>query len=101
MKLSALQAQQNYTVARAKLAIPETPQQPTASPEEDNGFKALHDVISTVADGEREAANFVAGRADPHSVVTAIAAAELAVETATAVRDRAVEAYQELLRMPI
>lgn|SRR5690554_5453423 len=34
-------------------------------------------------------------------VVQAVMAAELTVQTVTAVRDRAVQAYQELLRMPI
>jgi flagellar hook-basal body complex protein FliE len=34
-------------------------------------------------------------------VVEAIAAAELTVQTVTAVGDRIVEAYQELIRMPI
>jgi flagellar hook-basal body complex protein FliE len=34
-------------------------------------------------------------------VVEAIAAAELTVQTVTAVCDRIVEAYQELIRMPM
>ena len=34
-------------------------------------------------------------------VVEALAASELAIETAVAVRDRVVEAYQEILRMPV
>jgi flagellar hook-basal body complex protein FliE len=33
--------------------------------------------------------------------VEAVAAAELTLQTVTAVRDRVVEAYQELIRMPI
>jgi flagellar hook-basal body complex protein FliE len=43
----------------------------------------------------------LAGRADAHSVVQALAETELAVETATTVRDRVVEAYNEILRMPV
>jgi flagellar hook-basal body complex protein FliE len=43
----------------------------------------------------------LAGRADPQAVVEALAATELAVQTAVAVRDRVVEAYQEILRMPV
>lgn len=42
----------------------------------------------------------VAG-ADPHAMVEAMAAAEMALDTAVTIRDRIVEAYQELLRMPI
>lgn len=41
------------------------------------------------------------GKADPHTVVEAMASAEMAVETAVTLRNRVVEAYQELLRMPI
>ena len=39
--------------------------------------------------------------ADPHALVTALAQTELAVETAVTVRDKVVEAYQEILRMPV
>ena len=38
---------------------------------------------------------------DPHSLVQALAQAELAVETAVTVRNKVVEAYQEILRMPV
>lgn len=41
------------------------------------------------------------GQADPHSVVEALATAEVALETAVTIRNRVVEAYQELLRMPM
>ena len=41
------------------------------------------------------------GRADPHSLVEALSATELAVETAVVLRDKVVEAYQEILRMPV
>ena len=41
------------------------------------------------------------GKADAHSVVAALASMEMAVETAVTVRDKVVEAYQEILRMPV
>ena len=41
------------------------------------------------------------GQADAHSVVQAMAQAEVALETAVTIRNRVVEAYQELLRMPV
>jgi len=43
----------------------------------------------------------LAGQAEPHAVVEALAAAEMALQTAVSVRDKAVEAYQEILRMPV
>ena len=45
-------------------------------------------------------ASLVTG-ADPHALVQAVAATEFAVETAVAVRNRVVEAYLEILRMPV
>ena len=41
------------------------------------------------------------GGADPHALVQALAQSQLAVETVAAVRDKVVEAYQEILRMPV
>ena len=42
-----------------------------------------------------------AGTGDAHSVVEALATAEVALEGAVTIRNRVVEAYQELLRMPV
>lgn len=41
------------------------------------------------------------GNAEISEVVTAIADAEIALQTVVAVRDQVVAAYQEILRMPI
>lgn len=51
--------------------------------------------------GEDTAKAAMTGRADPHSLVQALSATELAVETAVTLRDKVVEAYQEILRMPV
>lgn len=39
--------------------------------------------------------------ADPHAMVDALAKAELALSSAVTIRDKVVEAYNELLRMPV
>lgn len=57
--------------------------------------------MNTLKTAETTAMNGMAGNADPHSVVEALTAAELALQTAVTVRDKAVEAYQEILRMPV
>lgn len=101
MNIPAFRAQQSYGVAQEKLSVNPADLNNVEDPESGGAFKALHDLVSTVSDGERAATDFLTGGADPHSVVEAIAAAELAVETATAVRDKAVEAFQDILRMPI
>jgi flagellar hook-basal body complex protein FliE len=50
---------------------------------------------------ETQALNLAAGQGDIVNVVTAIAAAETQLETVMAVRDQVIQAYQEILRMPI
>lgn len=62
---------------------------------------AAQDFMATLREGEETVKAGLAGRADPQAVVEALAATELAVQTAVAVRDKVVEAYQEILRMPV
>ncbi|MFN4058282.1 MAG: flagellar hook-basal body complex protein FliE [Roseinatronobacter sp.] len=50
---------------------------------------------------DRAAMSTMVSGADPHALVEAIAATELAVDTAVAVRNKVVEAYLEILRMPV
>lgn len=59
------------------------------------------DFLATMREGEATVKAGLVGRADPQAVVEALAATELALQTATAVRDKVVEAYQEILRMPV
>ncbi|EKD60956.1 MAG: Flagellar hook-basal body complex protein FliE [uncultured bacterium] len=55
----------------------------------------------TLANGEQTARAAMTGGADPHALVQALASSQLAVETVATVRDKVVEAYQEILRMPV
>lgn len=57
--------------------------------------------IASIREGEHAAIQGMQGQLDAQAVVEAVAAAELTVQTVTAVRDRVIEAYQELTRMPI
>jgi flagellar hook-basal body complex protein FliE len=50
---------------------------------------------------EQSAMQVAAGHGNIVDVVTAIAAAETQLETVMAVRDQVIQAYQEILRMPI
>ncbi len=62
---------------------------------------AFADFAATLAEGEAAANASMIGDADPHALVTALAQTELVVETAVTVRNKVVEAYQEILRMPV
>ena len=56
---------------------------------------------NTLQESEQIAKAAMSGQADPHALVQALAQTELAVETAVTVRNKVVEAYQEILRMPV
>src|SRR3954452_6318914 len=51
--------------------------------------------------GERAARDGLVGKASVQEVVEAVNAAELGLQKVTAVRDRVIAAYQEIMRMPI
>lgn len=59
------------------------------------------DFSTTLNRAEATAQQALLGESDPHALVEALAQTQLAVETAVAVRDKVVEAYQEILRMPV
>ena len=98
MKIDTIAATELYGAARKAI----TPQDGAEEP----GFadaveKALQQMRETVQQGERAAMEAMAGKGDVQSVVEALTATEMALETAVVVRDRVVEAYQEILRMPV
>jgi len=96
MEMKSLSAIQSYTSAK-----------PATTPAEGEGGAAdalrniAGDFASTLARSEQVAQSTMMGNADPHALVQALAQTELAVETAVSVRNKVVEAYQEILRMPV
>ena len=63
--------------------------------------QAVREAGRTSATAEQSAMAVAGGRGDIVDVVTAVAAAETQLETVIAVRDQVIQAYQEILRMPI
>jgi len=59
------------------------------------------DTASSLRTAEAASAKQVAGKGDLIDVVTAIGAAETALDTVVAVRDRVVGAYSDIMRMQI
>ncbi len=94
MDIRSTLAPQSYSASRAAIA-----------PGSEGGDGAFENLLSNFTDtlrqSEATAMSALSGGADPHALVQALAQTELAVETAVAVRDRVVQAYQEILRMPI
>jgi flagellar hook-basal body complex protein FliE len=94
MDIRNLTAPQGYTAAR-----PATRPDPNSVGE---SLKSIAtDFAATLEQGETAALATMTGDADPTALVQALAQAELAVETAITVRNKVVEAYQEILRMPV
>ena len=62
---------------------------------------AVGDAAQAMHKAESASAAHVAGKGDLIDVVTAIGAAETALDTVVAVRDRVVNAYSEIMRMQI
>lgn len=96
MEMKSLSAIQSYTSAK-----------PATTPAEGDAGPATtlrgiaSDFATTLAKSEQVAQSNMMGNADPHALVQALAQTELAVETAVNVRNKVVEAYQEILRMPV
>ena len=62
---------------------------------------ALRDALNTGHEADSLAADAISGNGSLTDVVTAITHAELTLQTATAIRDRVVQAYQDIMKMPI
>lgn len=63
--------------------------------------QAIGGVVHTGQKADHAIASAAIGKGDLVDVVTAISAAEMSLETVVAVRDQAISAYQEIMRMPI
>lgn len=96
MDIKSSLAAQQYAATR-----PATAPKPDAGDVAGGFGKIAQDFAATLQQGEDTAKAAMIGGADPHALVTALAQTELAVETAVTMRDKVVEAYQEILRMPI
>jgi len=63
--------------------------------------KAATESVKTGDASEKQSLMATAGKANVTDVVEAVSSAEVTLQAVTAVRDRVVGAYQEILRMPI
>jgi flagellar hook-basal body complex protein FliE len=63
--------------------------------------RALDGAIATGKQADAQAAQAVSGHGDLTQVVTAVSQAELALQTTVAIRDRVLQAYQDIIKMPI
>ena len=105
MSIGALDAAAAYGralgVGKVGGSTPASPATPAAG-----GFGGMVEAMvadagTSMRQAEAASAKQVAGKGDLIDVVTAIGAAETALDTVVAVRDRVVNAYSEIMRMQI
>lgn len=96
MDIRALNASQKYSALREAT-------QPAFASTDGAKFagQVADDFAAMLKEGEDVSMAAMSGDADPHALVQALAQTELAVEAAVSVRNKVVEAYQEILRMPV
>jgi flagellar hook-basal body complex protein FliE len=63
--------------------------------------RALDGAITTGQQADAQSAQAISGHGDLTQVVTAVSQAELALQTTVAIRDRVLQAYQDIIKMPI
>ncbi|MBD3769944.1 MAG: flagellar hook-basal body complex protein FliE [Rhodobacterales bacterium] len=63
--------------------------------------EGISDFRTALQQAENSAMQTAVSGADPHAMVAALANAEMMLDAAVTIRDKVVEAYQELLRMPV
>ena len=62
---------------------------------------AINSVVETGRKSDGLAQGMAAGKANIVDVVTAVSETEVAVQTMVSVRDKVIQAYEEIMRMPI
>ena len=104
MEPAALGAARQYQIAKqaltpdigaAKAGVKADAGQPSLAAKGISEFSQVFEAVDSTTQA------MSAGTGDAHSVVEALATAEVALEGAVTIRNRVVEAYQELLRMPV
>ena len=103
MSIDALRAAQTYAqVAQVGANALQAEAAPVAKADFSAMVKsAVIETTTALNAGEAAAMQVANGDAGLVDVVTAISAAEVSLETAIAIRNRVIEAYQEIVRMPI
>lgn len=63
--------------------------------------KSLIETVQSARASEQASLRAIQGKADITEIVQAVTNAELALDTVVSVRDKVINAYQEILRMPV
>ena len=101
MNVSFANAAAAYASAARKSTAPGLEAPGKAEGFQDLVKQAAQSTIDSLKQGEAATLQAAAGKADTAQVVTAVSNAEVTLQTAVAVRDRVIQAYLDIMRMPI
>jgi len=104
--VNVARATQLYNQAQQSGVTPNTLPAQDAQPVNQGNFSNLVQGYLSQADqigrtGEQMSIAGVTGQADLAQVATAVSEAEVTLQTVVAIRDKVVDAYKEILRMPM
>jgi flagellar hook-basal body complex protein FliE len=91
---------------RLPAALPSPAKDDAGSPTDAAGFsdalgKIVGAVEATGADANRAVGGMVAGTTDVHDAMIALQRADLTLQFSVQIRNKLVQAYQEIMRMPV
>ncbi len=95
--ITGLNAANAYSAARQAVA----PDAQSASQTLARVGQAAEDFAAQMAQVDQVSTSAMMGQTSTQQLVQTIAEAELSMNTVVAIRDKVVEAYQEILRMPV
>jgi flagellar hook-basal body complex protein FliE len=102
MTVNLSQAAAAYAKAAAKAIDPGAA---GVAPSGENFGDIMAQALSSAANigrqSEAVSISAIANQADLNEIVTAVNNAEMTLQTVVAVRDKAIQAYQQIMRMPI
>lgn len=102
--MTPLAAAKAYAATQKTLgaSLPAAAEAPAAGPGFGELLKtAMTDAMKASKHAETQMAAQIQGKADLVDVVTAVSSAQTSLETVMAIRDQVINAYQEIMRMPI
>lgn len=96
----------NAYATLARLHDPAATAKSVASGPESGGFgsmlkEAMNSLNETARNSDQQTQAMAAGKANIVDVVTAVAETEVAIDALVSVRDRVIQSYEEIMRMPI
>lgn len=92
MDIASIQAHAAYSATKSSILSGDT---------SETALDYVTSFAETLAQNETVAVQSMTGQGDAHALVQALTQTELAVDTAVTIRNKVVEAYQEILRMPV